>query len=186
MNKRVRAATKNRNQLVKALVHQTAKAATQVAGFIKDEQRDMYARTTKHWNASGINKFPKPIPEFDIKVIEEADRVTLIVRSYMKGGGVISPLWYWLDGGTRSRIQRNTSPPIRERVSTRTKIGDLDSNPFPGFTGRRFVIRKGRPVRGIPAREWSETIGKKTDEALKATPEKARGFKVVKRSVKRG
>lgn len=186
MNARVIKASKNRDTIAKALVHQSAKDATRVAGFLKDIQRDMYARTTKHWNNSGINRFPKPSPEFVIQVIEQKDRIVIVFRSYMRGGGEISPLWYWLDFGTRNRIQRRTSPPIRERKDLRTKIRDLDSDPFPGFTGRRFVIRAGRPVRGIPGRQWSDVIGEKSDQELKDQPDKARGFKVVKREVKRG
>lgn len=185
MTNRVLSARKHRDTIAKALVHQSADDARKVSGFAKDIQRDMYARTTKHWNASGINRYRKPSPEFVIEVIEHSDRVVLNIRSYQKGGGEISPLWYWLDLGTSGRIQRNTSPPIRERKALRTKVRDLDSNPFPGFTGRLFVIRKGRYVRGIAAREWSDTIGEKTEEQLKANPDKAHGFKVVERKVKR-
>lgn len=175
MGKRVSPTRAILPQLKQALLKEAEDKARLVAENIKDIQRELYARTTKYWNDSGINKFAKPEPEFVVQVLRQPNGIVIRIKSTMKAGGSRSSLWYWLDQGTSKRTQKRTSPPIPERAALRTTPGDLDAKPFPGFTGKFFVIRAGRQVRGIPARGWSKEIVRQTQDRWK----ERHGYKVT-------
>lgn len=132
---------------------------------IKAIQKPLYDATTQYWGDAGDKIERRPEPKFIVNVRKQRGFGCILrVRSYAQNKSTKAPhkIWHMLDGGTGAHVQKNTSPPIRERRGTRTKVGDLNSNPFPGFTGKTFVILAGRTVRGIPARHWYEKISEIT------------------------
>lgn len=151
---------------------------TKAAEIIKDYERPLYDATTQHWGESGEQKEQRPVPRFIVSVRKQRGFGCILkVRSYAQNPGQQAPskLWHLLDGGTAGFIQKNTSPPIAKRNATRTKIGDLNSNPFPGLTGEFFVIHAGVRVRGIPARRWYEKIMEITLNKIQNDPRFASG-----------
>lgn len=141
------------------------------AEIIKDYQRPLYDATTQHWGESGEQREQRPVARFIVAVRKQRGfGCVLKVRSYAQNPGQQAPskLWHLLDGGTAGFTQKNTSPPIAKRNATRTKVGDLNSNPFPGLTGEFFVIHAGVHVRGILARKWYEKIMDITLEKIRS------------------
>jgi len=149
--------------------------AQEVADNASTYLMPLYQRTLKFWNQSGTNKFPIPSISIEVKVkrLRRSIKILISIR-------IFSKLWGWLDQGTPDIIQPKTSPPIRERRALRTTPDDLDVTPFPGFTGRTFVIHAGRRRRGIPARNWNRTIARLYKQAAQVKPDTFHNFEVIK------
>lgn len=124
-------------------------------------------QTTRHWNESGENKYQKPQPRSTVKVNRGQAKVTADVHIVMIGEkNEPSFLWHILDQGRKEYTfpAGKRSPPIRERKRRRTFADTLKVDPFPGFTGNRFVIHGGTRVRAVPPNNWYNEAIKQAQE----------------------
>lgn len=148
-----------RDQIIADLLKQAegdAKAyAKQVEAFLKKQ----FERTFAHWNESGRNKFPPPEVEFKTYVRASQKGIQIIINAVVVApGGQVHRLWHWLAFGTKDIVAQKTLGPFPIRKANRTKVRDLDADPFPGFTGEWRSIGKGKVRKGIEARQWYEAV----------------------------
>lgn len=183
MGAKINSFRKQKPRLVQKLLDQSVVQAKRIAKEIEKIQREDYAVTTDGWNTSGLNPEPKPAPKFKTEIHRNQKGVQMAITSSMMSGGSVSRIWYWLDQGTPDRIQKKTSPPIKERKTLQTQVGRLRMERFAGFTGKTFVIRAGRPVKGIRARDWSAIIAEETVKEIQPAL-RAMGFKFRRRVFK--
>lgn len=184
MSNRVQSPLNERRRLINEMKEQSHEQAAAAVRVIRTKQAAQYQKTFLFWNDSRRNKFPKPTMWFksSIKWTGRGHYITIRTRA-VANGTTPHKLWYWLDKGTPTIIQPKTSPPIPERRGLRTTPNTLTVTPFKGYTGRYFRVKAGRPRRGIPARNWSATMGDELTAYL--TPALRRSYE-IKRIIANG
>ena len=145
------------------------------ADKIKAIQKPLYEATVKYWNDSGVTREKRaPIPKFIITVRKERGKGnTLRIRSYAQNPSTRAPsvIWHLIEGGIADHVQKKNSPPIFLRKSPRTRVKELNSGPFTGFTTKkRIYIKAGTHIRGTPARLWYDVIKDLTLAAINLDP----------------
>jgi len=176
----------------KLLAVSKSQMETKAADKIKAIQKPMYEATVKYWNDSGVTREKRaPIPKFIVTVRKERGKgATLRIRSYAQNPSTRAPsfIWHLIEGGIADHVQKKNSPPIFLRKSPRTRVKELNSGPFPGFTTKkRIYIKAGTKIRGTPARLWYDIIRDLTIVAIRRDPSfrNAEITKVVIRRPKR-
>jgi hypothetical protein len=159
-----------RARLIAELQKQQLKLAGEAANELRHLLYQIISRTFKHWNESGENTFDAPQLKTAARIKQDSNgSVTIYLEAtVVERDGSAHRLWHWLSFGTEDRIQRKRSPVIRERKNVRTFVGNLDASPFPGFTGRKFVIHAGKLVRGMKGRRWYEAAVVELEKQLAA------------------
>lgn len=123
-------------------------------------------QTTRHWNSSKENKYPKPEAKVERKLrvnfTSGIIKIDLLITMIDNRTGKAHFIWHILSQGRRTYTfpQGKKSPPIKARNRRRTKRKTLNVKPFGGFSGEVFVIHGGQKVRAVPANEWYEVAAK--------------------------
>ena len=148
---------------------------TKGAQLIKSIEQPLYERTFKYWNDSKDNTEPRtPVVKFVVTIRKERGKgATLRIRSYVQNPSKRAPsvVWHLMEGGVKAHIQKKNSPPLFFRKEPRTRVKELDAQPFPGWSNATPVyIKAGTPIRATPARLWYEVIRDLTLEAIRTDP----------------
>lgn len=129
-----------------------------LAKELEKDFKDELRPTLRHASESGTYALADATIKTDSEISKENKGVSIVVHVIVVDpSGSPHPVWHILDQGRPQFVQKKTSPPIKERVGVRTFRNNLQAAPFPGYTGKKFVIRAGTTVSGIPARRWYQT-----------------------------
>jgi hypothetical protein len=127
-------------------------------------------RTLKYKLQSGTNALADASVKFIRNVtINDQGALIRLTATVVDPSGQPHFIWHILSRGRPSYVQRKTSPPIKERYDRRTGRM-LDSSPFPGYTGRTFVIPKGTRVKAVAANRWYNLIKSELIQQMKRDP----------------
>lgn len=145
-------------KLKKAIMDEYVRLADIAGQHLVDLCKKHLSRTFAHWNESGENRFGVPTVQAVYKVNRTSTSIRIDVSvTVVDGSGQPHFLWHILSYGRKEYTfpEGKRSPPINKRRSRRTSQS-LDADPFPGFTGERFVIHGGTRVKGVPGNKWYE------------------------------